>query len=157
MPFTPFHIGPGGLLKVIYPGYFSLALFIWIQVLIDVEAFYFLVRGQYPEHRMLHSYAGVNLAIMAALIVGRPTCEFIVRKKIAWPAALSGAAVGGYSHVFFDSFMHADMRPLWPFSDANPMLGRVPVRALYWLCALSALAALFILARARLKRKSIQR
>jgi membrane-bound metal-dependent hydrolase YbcI (DUF457 family) len=55
-----------------------------------------------------------------------------------------GAALGAYSHIVFDSLMHADMRPLAPFSDANPLLGLVPVGALHWFCIIAGLIGLAV-------------
>jgi hypothetical protein len=37
MPFTPFHMGPGLLMKVGLQGSFSLMVFGWTQVLIDLQ------------------------------------------------------------------------------------------------------------------------
>ena len=39
-----------------------------------------------------------------------------------------------YSHVFLDSVMHADMRPLLPLSDANASLFWIPVDVLHVAC-----------------------
>lgn len=154
MPFTPFHFGPGALVKTAFPGRFSLTVFIWTQIFIDLESYYFLAQNAYPVHRFLHSYLGVNLAVAAGIFVGRPMCEFVFRMKISRPAAIAGAAVGGFSHVFFDGLMHADARPLQPFSEANPMLGAVPLGLLHWACAGAGVAALAVYA-ARLRKAGL--
>jgi membrane-bound metal-dependent hydrolase YbcI (DUF457 family) len=44
------------------------------------------------------------------------------------------AMIGMYSHVFLDSFIHAQMHPLVRFSDANPLLGVISIDNLYLLC-----------------------
>lgn len=41
MPCAPFHFGPGLVAKVVAPSYFSFTIFIFSQVLIDLEASYF--------------------------------------------------------------------------------------------------------------------
>ena len=41
-----------------------------------------------------------------------------LRRSAVW----AGAYVGTLSHVALDALMHADMRPLAPFSSANPLL-----------------------------------
>jgi membrane-bound metal-dependent hydrolase YbcI (DUF457 family) len=40
-----------------------------------------------------------------------------------WPAAITGAFVGIYSHVRLDAVMHAEMERFWPLATANPLLG----------------------------------
>jgi membrane-bound metal-dependent hydrolase YbcI (DUF457 family) len=31
--------------------------------------------------------------------------------------------VGGWSHVFLDSFLYTDLSPFWPISFGNPFVG----------------------------------
>jgi len=45
-----------------------------------------------------------------------------------------GAVLGSYSHVVLDGIMHADMRPLAPWSDDNPFLHLVSLDALHLGC-----------------------
>ena len=59
--------------------------------------------------------------------------------RISWPAALSGAFLGAYTHVALDSIMHFDMAPLAPISSANPLLRLVPVGWLHVFCIASGL------------------
>jgi membrane-bound metal-dependent hydrolase YbcI (DUF457 family) len=56
-----------------------------------------------------------------------------------------GAALGGYSHVLLDSVMHADIRPLAPFSDGNVLLNVISLAALHWLCIGCALCGLVVI------------
>jgi membrane-bound metal-dependent hydrolase YbcI (DUF457 family) len=57
-----------------------------------------------------------------------------------------GAMIGTYSHVFLDSLAHADMRPLAPFSDSNPLFGVISADNLYLLClGLGGLAGVLFL------------
>jgi membrane-bound metal-dependent hydrolase YbcI (DUF457 family) len=49
--------------------------------------------------------------------------------------------IGGWSHVFLDSLMHADLRPLAPFSDTNAMLDLISVDKLHIACLWSFVAA----------------
>jgi hypothetical protein len=49
--------------------------------------------------------------------------------------------------------MHADMRPLRPFSDANPLLGLVSIQVLYLFCIVTGiLGAALLLAWERRRR-----
>jgi membrane-bound metal-dependent hydrolase YbcI (DUF457 family) len=45
-----------------------------------------------------------------------------------------GSLVGAWSHVLFDSVMHADITPLAPFSNANGLYRIVPLGALHLFC-----------------------
>ena len=62
--------------------------------------------------------------------------------KLTWAAAATGGLIGGWSHVFLDSFMHLDMRPLAPWSEHNALLFLVHVDTLYLSCALAGIAGL---------------
>lgn len=81
MPFTPFHLGPGATVKAVLGRYFSFTLFGLTQVIIDLESLYYLVQGEWPVHRFLHSYTGATLVLLLTLWLGRPVCEFLLR---AW-------------------------------------------------------------------------
>ncbi len=37
MPFTPFHMGPGLLIKAVLQGAFSLMVFGWAQIVMDIQ------------------------------------------------------------------------------------------------------------------------
>ncbi len=150
MPFTPFHFGPGLLIKAADKR-LSLLIFIFSQIVMDVEPLYFLLHDEYPVHRLLHTYAGCNLAVLITVFMGKPLCElwlkiwaFLTRArvstKISWTSAVTSAFAGAYSHVFLDSLMHRDMKPFWPFMSGNPMLGFVDVGLLHISCLVCAVA-----------------
>ena len=44
------------------------------------------------------------------------------RKSVGRLVVFVSALLGTTSHVFLDSLMHSDMRPLFPFSDENHVL-----------------------------------
>jgi membrane-bound metal-dependent hydrolase YbcI (DUF457 family) len=58
---------------------------------------------------------------------------------IRWPVAWMSALVGTYSHIVLDSIMHRDLKPLYPFSQANALLGLMSIEALHGLCIGSGL------------------
>ena len=161
MPFTPLHFGPGLALKSITGRWFSLALFCFVQVLIDVEPGVNMLRGAEPIHDFLHTYAGATLAAVVALVAGKPVCQRLLRfwntrlspaqarwlsfpTEISWLAAATGSFAGAWSHVLLDSFMHADMRPLAPWRAENPLIFFVHVDTLYLSCAAAGAAGLAI-------------
>ena len=160
MPVTPFHMGPGLAAKAVLGPHLSLMVFGFSQVAIDLEPLAHLVRGDVLLHGFAHTYLGATLVAAISAVVGRPICQRLLERwtpdpespflvwlrgpdRIAWPAAIVGAFVGTYSHIFLDSIMHADVLPLAPFSPANALLGTVSVGSLHLLCVASgALGAL---------------
>jgi hypothetical protein len=172
VPFTPFHFGPGAALKAVAPRHFSFTVFAFTNVAIDVEPLVYLMADDYPVHRLFHTYAGATLAAVVCALAGRPVCSWAIR---AWNGRLSeaqarrlaldprigalpaaiGAAAGAWSHVLLDSLMHADMRPLAPFSDGGGMSHLVTFAQIQGFCILSgALGVAALLAAAVLRRKA---
>ncbi len=68
MPVTPFHVGPGLLLKAAAPRHLSLSAFIGANIAIDPESAYVLFTGGYPVHRILHTF------LVARPSVSRSAC-----------------------------------------------------------------------------------
>jgi len=150
MPFTPFHFGPGAFVKSIAPKKFSFLIFVFSQVMIDFETLYFITKDQYPLHRLFHTYLGCHIPMIVTIIIGAPIRSAVIRtwnfmtnmnlpNKLSFKCILISAAIGAYSHVFLDSIMHRDIRPFYPFSNDNPMLGVMNIGLLHWLCILSGL------------------
>ena len=151
MPFTPFHMGPGVVVKAALGRHFSLMVFGFAQVAMDVEPLVRMLRGDLAPHGISHTYAGATVIGLVSLLVGRPVCVWLLRfwppsprrplldwlrgpGGITWTAAALGAFVGTFSHVLLDSVMHAEMHPLWPASDHNGLLDLVSMEALHRLC-----------------------
>lgn len=58
MPITPFHFGPGLLIKSVTGKHFSWLAFVLANILIDLEPIgFFLFTGE-PVHPYLHTYIG---------------------------------------------------------------------------------------------------
>jgi hypothetical protein len=71
MPATPFHFGPAMLLKAVIPDRFSLFIFCYSQVVMDLEVVYkILVSHQLPLHGLSHSYLGAFLLGFSAELPG---------------------------------------------------------------------------------------
>lgn len=170
MPFTPFHMGPGIAIKAVVGRYFSLMVFGFSQVVIDIEPLVHIIRGDAVLHGFTHTYLGATLIGLVSAVVGRPVCQFFLNywtpdpyspflnwlrgaRLIPWPAAIAGALVGTYSHVFLDSFVHSDMQPFAPLSEANGLLHMISVGGLHLLCVLAGvLGALLMFAVFLLRR-----
>ena len=69
-----------------------------------------------------------------------------VEPRLTWTGTAVGAFVGTYSHVLFDSIMHTDVRPMYPFGDGNYLVGIISVGELHVLClALGVIGVLILL------------
>jgi hypothetical protein len=164
VPITPFHFGPGAVLHAVAPRQVSFLAFCAANVFIDCESLYNLVQRNYPVHTFFHTYVGATL--MAVFVV----LLFMAARRLAdrWPlpdlfrwkslsvqAVTLGAMLGAWSHVLLDSIMHADIRPLAPFSSSNAFLHRVSLDTLHFAClGLGALGTLVVLLRSRLEKKN---
>ncbi len=162
MPFTPFHMGPGCAVKAVLGRHFSLTVFGFAQVVTDVEPLVRMLRGDAVKHGVTHTYLGATVIGTVSLFVGRPVCQWLLGywpagaspfldwlrgpQQISWTAAATGAFVGTYSHIFLDSFMHADMQPLWPFAEGNRLLLAVSMEGLHLFCAAAGVVAVAAMA-----------
>jgi hypothetical protein len=122
-------------------------------------------------HPHAHTYLGATAVALISALLGRPACEWALRvwnaqlspAQARWlgvgptippAAAWSGAIIGAYSHIVLDSIMHADLRPLEPFSGANRLLHLISIEDLHLLCI--ALGALGLAAIAVLRWRKRQ-
>lgn len=161
IPFTPFHFGPGLLIKACVLRSFWLTSFIFANVLIDVEVLFYILSNDPPLHRHLHTYiGGTTVGIFSGLVMFgavcllqrfRPGFSYITHHVAALPKArlliqsLIAGLIGGVSHIFLDSLMHRDMHPWWPFSNQNQLIGVVGVGSLHGGCALAGFFGLVLL------------
>lgn len=162
-------MGPGRALKALIGRHFSLMVFGFRQVAIDLEPLIRILRGDAELHGFPHTYVGATLVALASIVVGRPICQYLLRywnpaptsrllnwlptpKSIPSSVATVGAFIGTYSHPLLDSVMHSDMRPLAPLSDDNALLHVITVENRRLACVLSGvLGVLFLFAAARLR------
>lgn len=146
MPFTPFHMGPGLLVKALLQGSFSLMVFGWSQIIMDIQPLVVLLTGEGHLHGFSHTYVGATLIGLGAALTGKYAAEWGLRVMdqarylpIRWPVAIISAFIGSFSHVLLDSVMHADVEPFAPFLLHNPFLGFLSVEALHKFCLYSGL------------------
>jgi len=147
MPITPFHFGPGLLLKELRPQFFSFTVFILSQIILDIESLYNILNHNEKIHAYFHTYIGslVPLVISVLLYV---VCKgrFFQKKmrKISLLGIIVTAWIGVWSHVFLDSIMHPDLQPFWPFSSENPVLGLIGIGNLHIICLICFIIGLGI-------------
>ena len=140
MLITPFHLGPGTLIKAIIPSWFSLSAFTLAQLIIDSELGYYYFIQQEPYHRFLHSYVGASAVLIVCLILAKPLCQLwlkiwnkliassshsrlYVNEVIPYKSIIIASTLGVYSHIFLDSLITADLQPLYPWSTENALYG----------------------------------
>ena len=154
MPFTPFHIGPGILVKAILQGSFSLMVFGWAQIVMDIQPLFILVTGEGHLHGFSHTYVGATFFGVFSGLSGKYLSEIglkildISKKEkpieIRWWVSFFSAFTGTYSHVVLDSVMHSDVEPYYPLTQHNGLLGIITVPQLHQLCIFSALVGAII-------------
>jgi Domain of unknown function (DUF4184) len=160
IPFTPFHFGPGFVVKAVAPQRFWLTSFIAANVLIDLEVLYFLRRNETPIHRYLHTYVGgVAMGLLAALGMWLVAVAAIrclpgnfhgLQQLRSTPGlrllreSVAAGLLGGVTHILLDSCMHHDMHPYWPFARGNALAGIVGAGTLHIALALAGFFGLIL-------------
>lgn len=149
MPFTPIHMGPGILIKSILQGSFSLMVFGWTQIVMDIQPLIVLISGEGHLHGFTHTYIGAIFIALFAALSGKYLSEFGLKIlkisenntpiSIIWWVAFLSAFIGSFSHVLLDSIMHSDVEPLFPFTLDNQFLEMISVSMLHKVCLYSGL------------------
>ena len=148
MPFTPFHMGPGIFIKALLQGGFSLMVFGWAQIVMDIQPLIVLITGEGRLHGFSHTYIGATLLAILSALSGKYLSEFglvligVASKDkiicIGWWVSFLSAFIGTYSHVVLDSIMHGDVEPFYPLYLNNSLFGLVTMAQLHQFCLLSA-------------------
>ena len=165
MPFTPFHMGPGLLVKAALQKRFSLMMFGWSQVVMDVQPLTVMLAGQGHMHGFTHTYLGALSIAVVSAPTGKHLAEFGLKRcglsrhlPITWRVAFLSTFIRTFSHVMLDSVMHADLQPFAPWRLDNPLLGYISVAHLHWFClgaGLVGFALYLMLAAGRHKRDTL--
>jgi len=164
MPFTPIHMGPGIFIKAILQSSFSLMVFGWAQIVMDIQPLLVILTGEGHLHGFSHTYIGASLLAIVSAWSGKYLSEFglmlfgIVGKDnpvmIQWRVVFASAFIGTFSHVFLDSIMHSDVEPFFPFFSENNLLGMLTIKQLHQWCLYSGLsgAGLYYLIQWQIKK-----
>ncbi len=156
MPFTPLHLGPATVVKAVVKEKFSLTVFGLAQLLMDIQPLAAMLGADIELHGLSHTYVGATLIGLISGLAGRPfrrklwhylgfQIQFpgqrIIRlnPNISWPIIMISAFFGTYSHVFLDSFMHADLTPYYPLAIENTWVHIFSIEQLYAFCFWSGL------------------
>ncbi len=156
-------MGPGIAIKALLQERFSLMVFGWTQIVMDIQPLIAILTGQGRLHGFTHTYVGALLIVVVAGLSGKGMAEWALRRLagfspqrslITWRVALWSAFLGAFSHVALDSVMHSDMTPLVPLSPDNQLLGWISIDQLHLFCLTSAVvgALLYLCVRQWLSR-----
>jgi membrane-bound metal-dependent hydrolase YbcI (DUF457 family) len=161
-------MGPGILIKSLLQGSFSLMVFGWAQIVMDIQPLIVLISGEGHLHGFTHTFVGAILITVIAALTGKYLSEFglkIIRISkndnpisIVWWVVFLSAFIGSFSHVLLDSIMHSDVEPFFPFILDNQFLGLISVSMLHKVCLYSGLvgAAIYYGVNWKLKKKTNQ-
>jgi len=154
MPFTPIHMGPGILIKALLQGGFSLMVFGWAQIVMDIQPLWVMLTGEGQLHGFSHTLIGAGLLGAFSMLSGKYLAEVGLRVLaiakpdrpivISWPVAAGSAFIGTSSHVWLDAIMHADVALLYPRSNRNDWLGMIGIDRLHLLCLVVGLVGAMV-------------
>ncbi len=137
-------MGPGLLIKALLHGCFSLMVFGWTQIIMDIQPLVVLITGEGRLHGFSHTAIGAILLGGFSALTGKYAAEFGLRfigksheLPISWAVATVSAIIGSFSHVLLDSIMHADVEPFIPMSQANIFYGLISIEMLHNFCLYS--------------------
>lgn len=163
MPVTPFHLIAVTPLKAIAPKQFSWSIFALTNILIDLEPITLFLITLNPQHLFFHTIIGATLVAAFCATIGKKWCLLAIElwneeikykpeekwlksnQEISKFSAWFSALIGAWSHLLLDSFMHDDIRPLRPFTDANVLLGTISIGWLHTICLIVGLLGAFAL------------
>ncbi len=149
MPFTPFHFGPSFLIGILFVGNVNMASILLASVAMDIEPIYCISSSSCPLHGFLHTYVGATVlslaGVSAAIYFARKQLTGVsdalgVRQDYSLKSIIIGALIGGWSHVFLDSFLYPDLLPLWPVLPTNPFVGILDSQATYLITIIGFIA-----------------
>lgn len=161
MPFTPLHMGPGMLIKALLQGAFSMMIFGWCQVLMDIQPLVVMITGAGHLHGFSHTFVGSTGVAIIAAVSGKPGLEWLLstriagnrqedirffglNRKLGWVVTFVSALIGSYSHVALDAVMHSDVQPWFPLSVENPFLYVLRVDVLQVFCLITGVIGLLL-------------
>lgn len=139
-------MGPGILVKAILRGSFSLMVFGWAQIVMDIQPLFVLITGEGHLHGFSHTVIGATLLAVFSALTGKYLSEFGLRllgvwqdssQIIAWWVVWLSAFIGTYSHVALDAVMHSDVEPWWPWSLDNVWYGWLSAADMHLWCLYS--------------------
>jgi hypothetical protein len=142
-------MGPGILIKAFMQTSFSLMVFGWTQIVMDIQPLIVMITGEGHLHGFTHTYVGAILIALVSALTGKYLSEIGLRvlrvtppngMNIKWWVVFLSAIIGSLSHVLLDSLMHSDVQPFYPVNLSNPFQGYISIETLHKICLYSGMA-----------------
>lgn len=154
-------MGPGLLIKAVMQGYFSLIIFGWAQVLMDIQPIVAVITGRGKIHGFSHTYISAVVVAIIAAVSGKLVYRWCMRcmekdftayqrqlfdvpANLTAGISISSALIGTVSHVLLDSIMHPDVEPFFPLDTDNNLALVLSIGTLYRLCVYTGIAGTFV-------------
>ena len=163
MPFTPFHLGPGLAIGMLFKKHINLASILLASIIVDIRAIYCLFIGNCQLHGPLHTFVGATFSAMFVIagiyMFRRPLSQisdfFKIHQDYSLQSITAGALIGTWLHILLDAFIYSDMFPFWP-SLTNPFLGMFSNAIVYNFCVLCFFIGGIIYLRKIVKNKTFK-
>ncbi len=152
MPFTPYHFGPGLLIGVLLFPFIDLTTVLIASVILDLEPLAVILFDlSMPLHAFFYTYLGATIAAVCLSIVIYPFRKYLneivslfgLEQESSFRHIISASLIGTYSHVLLDSFLYAEMNPLFP-ALGNPFVGALTGGFVYNLCLVLGIIGIFV-------------
>ena len=72
-------MGPGMLIKSLLHGSFSLMIFGWSQILMDLQPLFAMITNEDKLHGFSHTFLGASFIAVIAVLTGKHLSEFGLR------------------------------------------------------------------------------
>lgn len=157
-------MGPGILIKAVLQTSFSLMIFGWTQIVMDIQPLITMIVGHGHIHGFTHTYSGAVLIAIFSAVTGKYLSQLGLSileiktqnaENIPWWVCFLSAFIGSFSHVLLDSIMHGDIQPFYPFLLDNPLQGIISVLTLHKICLYAGLTGVVVFYLVVIWRKKI--
>jgi membrane-bound metal-dependent hydrolase YbcI (DUF457 family) len=140
MPFTPYHMGFGLIIKSAKPTKISFIMYGFSQIAIDAQQLYKHMAERAVTHGITHTILGATVIGFACLPF-RSLMGLIFKKEITISSAVYGVFIGVYSHLVLDSIVHIDVSKnlFRPFNFDSHLFGLLSIEGMNRLCILLGL------------------
>lgn len=154
MPLTPYHLGPGLLIGLLFLNFIDFPTFLIASVIVDIEPILVLTFNlNYPLHGFFHSFLGGSIiALILAGIMTKirkyftPIMSFFkIEQEFSFKKILLASLLGVYIHILLDSPIYTDIRPFFPL-DFNPFFRSTSLPGLQetLICVWCFIAGIFV-------------
>ena len=152
MPFTPYHLGPGLMIGLLFLNFIDFPTFLIASIIVDIEPFIVLFFNlDYPLHGFFHSFlGGTIIAILLTVVMSKIRRYFSslmsffkLEQDVSFNKILVASLLGIYIHILLDSPIYTDIQPFFPLTF-NPLyrnsslLGSLETMICVW-CFIGAL------------------